>query len=115
MSAGKKIPGERNQDDGESLAHEDMMQADGASSETSNMADSTIDTGSNNSSKQAQRPRPHDQDVLPGILGKQLRAAYGELLNAPLPDQFNELIKRLESKEAGSAPTGKPPGEENEQ
>lgn len=114
MSADKKTPGGRNQDDGASLAHEDTMQADGASSGTSKMADSTINTGTN-SSKQALRPRPQDQDVLPGILGKQLRAAYGELLNAPLPDQFTELIKRLESKEAGSGPSGKPPGEENEQ
>jgi hypothetical protein len=44
---------------------------------------------------------------LPGILGKQLRAAYGELLNAPVPDAFTDLIKRLESKEPGAGP---PPG-----
>jgi hypothetical protein len=37
--------------------------------------------------------------VLPGILGKQLKAAYSELLNAPIPDEFTDLIKRLESKE----------------
>ena len=34
----------------------------------------------------ADRPRQRGQEVLPGILGKQLRAAYGELLNAPVPD-----------------------------
>ena len=33
------------------------------------------------------------------ILGKQLRAAYGELLSSPVPDAFNELIKRLEAQE----------------
>jgi hypothetical protein len=51
--------------------------------------------------------RARNQDVLPGILGKQLRAAYGELLNAPVPDAFTDLIKRLESKEPGAGP---PPG-----
>jgi hypothetical protein len=45
------------------------------------------------------RKRAPDQDVLPGILGKQLKAAYGDLLNAPIPDAFTELIKRLESQE----------------
>ena len=31
----------------------------------------------------AGRPRHAGREHLPGILGKQLRAAYGELLNAP--------------------------------
>lgn len=43
------------------------------------------------------------QSVLPGILGKQLRAAYGELLNSPVPDRFNDLIKQLQHKEAAAA------------
>jgi hypothetical protein len=56
--------------------------------------------------------RQRGQAVLPGILGKQLRTAYGELLNAPVPDRINDLIKQLQSKEAGAA---KPPrdGEES--
>jgi Anti-sigma factor NepR len=37
--------------------------------------------------------------VLPGILGKQLKAAYSELLNAPVPDAITQLIKELERKE----------------
>jgi hypothetical protein len=49
--------------------------------------------------------RAPDQDVLPGILGKQLKAAYGELLNTPIPDAFTDLIKRLESKEPTDRPT----------
>jgi len=53
------------------------------------------------SAKRASRAR--SQHVLPGILGKQLRAAYGELLNAPVPDAITELIKKLETKEAASA------------
>jgi Anti-sigma factor NepR len=66
------------------------------------------------------RKRAPDQDVLPGILGKQLRAAYGELLNSPVPDAFTELIKRLENKEpAGTPPapdsSGKPRREESDQ
>jgi anti-sigma factor NepR-like protein len=63
--------------------------------------------------KDSARPRARNQDALPGILGKQLRAAYGELLNSPVPDQFTELIKRLESKEAAAADD--PPTEENGQ
>jgi hypothetical protein len=50
------------------------------------------------------RKRAPDQDVLPGILGKQLKAAYGELLNAPIPDAFTDLIKRLEDQEPTERP-----------
>ena len=56
----------------------------------------------------ADRPRKRGQEALPGILGKQLRAAYGELLNAPVPDAITDLIKRLESQEAASDPPPKP-------
>jgi Anti-sigma factor NepR len=51
----------------------------------------------------ADRPRKRGQEALPGILGKQLRAAYGELLNAPVPDAITDLIKRLEAQEAAAA------------
>ena len=47
--------------------------------------------------------RPSGQGVLPGILGKQLRAAYGELLNNPVPDRFNDLLKKLQQSEAKAA------------
>jgi hypothetical protein len=47
--------------------------------------------------------RPNTQGVLPGILGKQLRAAYGELLNNPVPDRFNDLLKKLQESEAKAA------------
>lgn len=57
------------------------------------------------------RAKAPDQDALPGILGKQLRAAYGELLNAPIPDAFADLIKQLEDQEPGarSDQSSKPP------
>jgi hypothetical protein len=66
-------------------------------------------------SKQSPRRRP--QDALPGILGKQLRAAYGELLNAPIPDAITDLIKRLEDQEAKASnpPQKKPTPEEQGQ
>ncbi len=54
-------------------------------------------------SDSADGQRPRGQAVLPGILGKQLRTAYGELLNSPVPDRINDLIKQLQSKEAGAA------------
>ncbi len=57
--------------------------------------------------------RARTQHVLPGILGKQLRAAYGELLNSPVPDAITELIKKLEAKEAEAPAAGaKKPCEE---
>ncbi|MDH4982009.1 NepR family anti-sigma factor [Hyphomicrobium sp. D-2] len=43
--------------------------------------------------------RVRDQDVLPEILGRQLRAAYGELLSTPLPDSITNLVKKLERRE----------------
>jgi hypothetical protein len=55
--------------------------------------------------------RARHQHVLPGILGKQLRAAYGELLNAPVPDAISDLIKKLESAQTGK-PTADKAGDE---
>ena len=55
--------------------------------------------------------RGRHQHVLPGILGKQLRAAYGELLNAPVPDAISDLIKKLESAQPGK-PTANKAGDE---
>jgi hypothetical protein len=58
------------------------------------------------------RGRARNQDVLPGILGKQLKAAYSELLNAPVPDAITQLIKQLESKEPAPPQADKPPPRE---
>jgi hypothetical protein len=57
-------------------------------------------------------PRARNQHILPGILGKQLRAAYGELLNAPVPDSISDLIRQLEGKQPGKPATAKPGDEE---
>jgi len=57
--------------------------------------------------------RARNQDVLPGILGKQLRAAYGELLNSPVPDRITDLIKQLEDKEAETPARDVREGEES--
>lgn len=59
--------------------------------------------------------RNRNQNVLPDILGKQLRTAYGELLNSPVPDRFNELIKKLERREAEDAKTNTSQDEEASQ
>jgi hypothetical protein len=56
--------------------------------------------------------RGRNQHVLPGILGKQLRAAYGELLNTPVPDAIADLIKRLEHAQPGKPATKAPADEE---
>jgi hypothetical protein len=50
------------------------------------------------------RQRARNQDVLPDILGKQLRAAYGELLSSPVPDAISDLIKKLETAQPGKKP-----------
>ena len=61
------------------------------------------------------RSRARNQDVLPGILGKQLKAAYSELLNAPVPDAITQLIKQLEDKEPAPPQLDKPPGKDGGQ
>jgi len=58
--------------------------------------------------------RARNPSVLPGILGKQLRAAYGELLNSPVPDRFNDLIKQLQRRESGEAAAAQTPRDEEE-
>lgn len=66
---------------------------------------------------QARSAAPN-QDVLPGILGKQLRAAYGELLSSPIPDVIGELIERLKKQEQAAvdpAKCEKPGGGESDQ
>ncbi|WP_246274192.1 NepR family anti-sigma factor [Hyphomicrobium sulfonivorans] len=60
-------------------------------------------TGDPNSTSAHQRVR--DQDVLPEILGRQLRAAYGELLSTPLPDSITDLVKKLERRDPSPSAT----------
>ena len=60
----------------------------------------------------AEGRRARAQHVLPGILGKQLRAAYGELLNTPVPDAISDLIKKLESAQPGKPAANKAGDEE---
>ena len=63
----------------------------------------------------ANAARGRNQHVLPGILGKQLRTAYSELLNNPVPDAISELVKKLERQEAERKSTAKPRDEETNQ
>ena len=68
---------------------------------------------SEDSKDAAKGARARNQDVLPGILGKQLRAAYGELLNSPVPHRITDLIKQLEGKEAQTPERNRREGEES--
>lgn len=79
-----------------------------------NASDEPVSTIQNEDSR---RQRARNQDVLPGILGKQLRAAYSELLNAPLPDTINDLVERLKNQGSTTLPdaTDKPRSEESGQ
>jgi hypothetical protein len=74
------------------------------------------DTNESMVTGKAAPPRAPKQDVLPGILGKQLKAAYGELLNTPIPEAFTDLIKRLEDAEPKVRPAdpAKPRAEESD-
>jgi hypothetical protein len=111
MPAGKKFPGEE-------FSSEQSSEEPGSAADKIARIGPPGDGGTDMKAggsgpapgKDAGRARSRNQDVLPEILGKQLRAAYGELLNSPVPDAFNELIKRLESQEprADKAATGKP-------
>jgi anti-sigma factor NepR-like protein len=106
MSQDKKVPGPKQaqaRPGGEKAARDgDPNNADRDKNEMSdgNQADN--------------RSRARNRDVLPGILGKQLKAAYSELLNAPVPDAITQLIKQLENKEP-TPPQAKKPREESGQ
>ncbi|MTD95818.1 hypothetical protein GIW81_15875 [Hyphomicrobium sp. xq] len=62
----------------------------------------------------AQPGRGNSQQVLQGILGKQLRAAYGELLNTPVPDRINDLINQLKDAESRQGSGKERDGEDRE-
>ena len=62
----------------------------------------------------AQSGRGKNQQVLQGILGKQLRAAYGELLNTPVPDKINDLINQLKDAESRQGSRKERDGEDSE-
>ncbi len=62
----------------------------------------------------AQPGRGNNQQVLQGILGKQLRAAYGELLNTPVPDRINDLINQLKDAESRQGSGKERDGEDRE-
>ena len=62
----------------------------------------------------AQAGRGKNQQVLQGILGKQLRAAYGELLNTPVPDRINDLINQLKDAESRQGSRKERDGEDRE-
>lgn len=81
--------------------------ADGGGSVTQ----SSGDNADEQTAGSAQRPRG-SQTVLPDVLGKQLRAAYGELLSTPVPDRISDLIKQLQRQEAATPPPS-PSGEED--
>lgn len=115
MSADKKVPGDKShaQLGQDSSASNQIQQAGGGTDDatTKHMTDEkTAQPGQD-------RPRARNQDVLPEILGKQLRAAYGELLNTPVPDVFTDLVQRLRRQESGgeAAKSQTPRREESEQ
>lgn len=80
--------------------------AEGGGAPTSSSSPTPQPCEPSTNSEPGRPARPRHQHVLPGILGKQLRAAYGELLNAPVPDSITDLIKQLENQEAGKAAGG---------
>jgi len=104
MSEDKKAPG----------AKPRKLSAEAAGSASDNV---NKPTNCEKTSQVRGQSRARNQDVLPGILGKQLRAAYSELLNAPVPDAITQLIKELESKDPAARPktADKDGGEESGQ
>jgi hypothetical protein len=112
MSADKKGPGGKEYDESQRRERGPTGPDDSPSAKVSDNAAREM-KNDGQSDQASGRTRARNQDVLPGILGKQLRAAYGELLNAPVPDAFTDLIKRLESKDPGAGPpSGKSDREE---
>jgi Anti-sigma factor NepR len=85
-------------------AHQDAKETMPASAGAAAVVASAADRDDGNESDGR---RGRNQNVLPDILGKQLRAAYGELLSAPVPDAIAELIKKLETAQPGKPATNK--------
>jgi len=81
--------------------------------ESAAAATSATTSAAANDGSDADEHRGRHQHVLPGILGKPLRAAYGELLNAPVPDAISDLIKKLESAKPGTPVANKAADEES--
>ena len=77
----------------EASAPREQQRAATAASAADDLSDTTTGRPAN------QEPDGRSPPPLQGILGKQLRAAYGELLNAPVPDKFNDLINKLKDAE----------------
>lgn len=70
--------------------------------------------GNSKGGGKVKRRRVPDQDVLPDILGKQLRAAYSEMLSAPIPDTITDLVKHLRAQESGKDTPAVPKQEREE-
>jgi hypothetical protein len=96
MSEEKKISWGKAYD---ASARQELKQAVPPVETAAGAARDTVEGADDGADSEARRARL--QHVLPGILGKQLRAAYGELLNAPVPDAISDLIKKLESAQPG--------------
>ena len=90
---------------------------DTKSSAPSSAGAAAVDVGpmaEQDAGNEAEGRRGRNQNVLPDILGKQLRAAYGELLNAPVPDAIADLIKKLETAQPGKPAAKKAVDEESD-
>ena len=108
MAEDEKVPGSK------PVKAEPGAEKSGRDSNTKN-ADRDQGPMSDGNQGDTSRSRARNQDVLSGILGKQLKAAYSELLNAPVPDAITQLIKQLEDKEPSPPQPDKPPREESGQ
>ena len=57
---------------------------------------------------------PNEQDLktVSDLLGRQLRAIYGELVSAPVPDRILDLLNRLQTQDHAGASGAKATDEE---
>ena len=109
MAEDEKVPGSK------PVKVEPGAERSGRDSHTKNADRDQRPMSDGNQGDTARGRRARNQDVLPGILGKQLKAAYSELLNAPVPDAITQLIKQLEDKEPAPPQLDKPPGKDGGQ
>jgi hypothetical protein len=54
------------------------------------------------SEPRAPRPKAPMSEPIQHLIGSQLRAAYDEVVQQPVPDKFLELLKELEAKQEHS-------------
>ncbi|MGD9668406.1 MAG: NepR family anti-sigma factor [Hyphomicrobiaceae bacterium] len=82
-------------DNRSALKGQERQQAESSAEQTTGQTRKMATDESDRSLNTAAERTPHLSPALQGHLGRQLRAAYSELVHEPMPDKFNQLLEAL--------------------